>query len=388
MKRLSFIITLLAISTFALAQIDLEWEANFGGQASDEAYSAIQTPDGGYIIVGSTASEGSGKLDGYIIKVNSRGNLDWSKTYGGKKDDAFYAITKINNDYALCGYSASKGAGKKDFWLMLIDGKGQKLWEHFYGGSKDEEAFDILRTFDNNLVLAGYTKSKGAGGRDFWIIEVNPNGIGKKQGAVLWKRNVGGKGTDMATRVKQSKVDSFIYVLGHTTSYGAGGMDMYFTRLSPDRGSQRGKYFYGKSNFEHGNDFCFTDDGGYLLVGSTMSNSKGYFDAWIIKIQKEYYKVWEKSYGGSKDEELMSGFKDGDGYVLGGFTQSYGEGKSDAWILKVNAKGKVLKEQTYGEEGDDKIARMIKTSDGGYLLVGKTNSKGEGKYDVWILKVR
>lgn len=388
MKYLISLAFILSISSLSFAQLNMEWDANFGGQQADIAHSGIQTPDGGYIIVGSTESEGSGKLDGYIIKVDSKGNLDWSQTYGGKKDDEFYAITKVSNNYAICGYSESKGSGSKDFWLIMVDENGNKLWEHFYGGSNDEEAYDIITSFDNNVILAGYTKSKGAGNRDFWVVKVNPNGIGKKQGEDIWNRTLGGSGTDIATRVKQSPVDSFIYVIGHSTSYGSGGMDTYFARLSPDRGSARDKKYYGKENFEHGNDFCFTEKNGYLLIGGTMSNSKGYFDGWLIKIEKEYYKEWEKTYGDLKDEELVCGFVDGENYIVGGFTESIGEGKSDAWIMKVDNKGNVLTEKTFGEEGNDKIHRMIQTSDGGYLMIGQTDSKGEGKEDVWILKVK
>jgi len=388
MKKFSLLFIGLFISLISFSQLNMEWDLAVGGAKEDLANSAIQTPDGGYIIVGSTESEGSGKLDGYIMKLDARGNLDWEETYGGSKDDEFYAITEINGQYAIAGYTASKGKGKKDFWLMLVNDKGQKLWEHFYGGAKDEEAFDIITSFDNNVVLAGYTKSKGAGGRDFWVIEVNPSGVGKEQGRIIWKRNIGGSGTDYATKIKQNPVDSFFYVIGHSTSFGAGGMDLYFTRLSPDRGSARGKKYFGKINFEHGNDFCFTEKNGYLLVGGSMSESKGYFDGWMIKIESEYYKEWEKMYGGMKDEEFMSAFVDGEDYVLGGFTLSSGEGKSDAWVIKVDKLGNILRERTFGEEGDDRVNRMIKTKDGGYLLLGKTDSKGSGKYDAWILKIR
>ncbi len=388
MKKISLFFIGIFISTFAFSQLNMEWDEVYGGEKDEVFNSAIQTSDGGYIVVGSTESEGAGKSDAYIMKIDDRGNQEWEQTYGGKKNDEFYAISKVNGKYAVCGYTESKGNGKKDFWLMLVDNKGQKLWEHFYGGPKDEEAYDIITAFDNNVVLAGYTKSKGAGGRDFWVIKVNPNGVGKNQGKIVWKRNVGGSGMDYAMRVKQNPVDSFFYVVGNSNSSGAGGMDLYFTRLSPDRGSARGKKYLGKRNFEHGNDFCFTEKNGYFLVGGTMSDSKGYFDGWMIKIESEYYKEWEKSYGGMKNDEFVSVFVDGDSYVLGGFTLSSGEGKSDAWVMKVDKKGNVQRERTFGEEGDDVISRMIKTKDGGYLLLGKTNSKGSGGYDAWVLKIK
>lgn len=370
------------------SQHAMQWETNYGGDGTDVAHSAIETSDGGFIIVGSTDSEGSGKLDGYVLKIDSKGNKDWEMTYGGRKDDEFFAIAETKGNYAICGYSDSKGSGGKDFWLLVIDQEGQKIWEYFYGYDKDEEAYDIISTYDGNLVMVGYTKSKGGGARDFYIIKVDPNSIGKNQGKEIWSRNIGGSGTDLATRVKQNPEDSMLYVIGHTSSYGSGGMDLYFTQLTPDRGSPKQKKYIGKDNFEHGNDFCFTENHGYLLVGGTMSDSKGYFDAWLYKIETEFYKEWEETYGGEKDEEIMSVFNVGDTYVLGGFTESIGEGKADAWFMVTDKTGKMIQELTFGEDGNDKIHRMIKSSDGGYLMIGETESKGDGKADFWIIKIK
>ena len=84
----------------------------------------------------------------------------------------------------------------------------------------------------------------------------------------------------------------------------------------------------------------------------------------------------------------MSIYPDGDGYVVGGFTSSYGEGKYDAWIAKLDNKGEIVTENTFGEEEDDKINKMIKCKDGSYLMVGYTESKGEGQKAMWIVKTK
>ena len=387
MKLLSIIFIAILINFSASAQLNLQWDVAIGGEGSETANGAIETPDGGFIIVGSTTSEGSGKLDGYIVKVSASGDEDWSQTYGGKKDDEFYSIIKYNDNYAITGYSASKGKGKKDYWFMMIDNEGNKLWEHFYGGDKDDEAYDLIKTFDNNIAIAGYTKSKGPKKHNFYVIKINPQATGKDQGKIIWNRTAGSSGTDIAVRLKQSPQDSFIYVLGHTTSYGAGGMDIYFIKSDKERGSAKKKIFFGGKNFEHGNDFCFLPDGSFMIVGGTMSNSKGYFDGYALQIEKEYFKVWDKSYGDLKNEEFVSVFIDGEGFVFGGFTESQGEGKSDAWIMKVDNKGEVITERTFGEEKNDKINRMIKCKDGTYLMVGETESKGDGDKSMWVLKI-
>lgn len=386
MKSTIIIFLLLFINITIFAQLNLQWDVAIGGDGEEEAFGAVETPDGGFIIVGSTNSEGKGKLDGYIVKVDANGDEEWSQVYGGKKDDQFHEIIEFNGNYAITGYSESKGKGKKDIWFMMIDEDGNMLWEHFYGRDKDEEAFDLIKTFDNNIALAGYTKSKGPKKHNFYVLKLNPNGIGKKQGELLWHRTAGSDGVDIAMRLKQSPQDSFIYVLGHTTSYGAGGMDIYLVKTDKERGSAKKKIFYGKNNFEHGNDFCILPDGNFLIVGGSMSDSKGYFDGYMIQIEKEYYKVWDKMYGDKADEEFVSIFADGEDFVVGGFTASQGEGKYDAWIVKVDKKGDLIKENTFGGQGNDKINKMIKCKDGNYLMLGYTESKGEGKKSIWVVK--
>lgn len=388
MKVINIIILLFFISISTFAQLSLQWEVAIGGMGEEEGMSAIETPDKGFIIVGSTNSEGSGKLDGYIVKVDANGDEEWSQTYGGKKNDQFNAIVEYNGNYAITGYSESKGEGKKDFWFMMVDSEGNKLWEHFYGGAKDDEAFDIIKSFDNNIVIAGYTKSKGPSKHNFYIIKINAQGQGKEQGKKIWNRTAGSSGTDIAVRLKQSPQDSFIYVIGHTTSYGAGGMDIYFIKASKERGSTRTKKYYGKNNFEHGNDFCFLPNGHFLLVGGSMSESKGYFDGYMIEIGNEYYKAWDQQYGDMEEDEFVSVYPHGDGFVLGGFTASFGEGKYDAWIMEVDKKGNKIYEDTFGDQEDDKINRMIKCNDGSYLMIGYTESNGEGKRSMWLVKVK
>jgi hypothetical protein len=388
MKTLYSFLALILLSSLSYAQLTEEWNEAYGGASSETANGVIETPDGGYILVGSTSSEGSGKLDGYILKINHKGEQQWTETYGGAKDDEFYSITAIDGNYAIGGYTESKGGGEKDFWLMVIDQEGKKIWEYFYGGEKDEEAFDIITSFDNKLILSGYTKTKGAGGRDFWVVKVNPSGEGKALGQIIWAKTVGGKGADFSTRLKQNPLDSFIYVLGHSNSSGEGGLDVYFTKLDPERGTPRAKVMFGKVNFEHGNDFCFVDTSGYLLVGGTLSETKGLFDGWCIFIENEYYKVWEKTFGGSTDDEIMSVVDNGKDFILAGSTSSQGEGKSDAWVVQYNRKGQLVKETTYGEEGNEKISKIIACKNGGYMLVGSTDSKGNGKTDLWAVKIK
>ena len=388
MKKILF--TLLGILSFSIlfSQSQEQWNEAYGGTADDEANSIIQTKDGGYLVVGYTESQGSGKKDGWAVKLGPEGNMEWDMTYGGGKDDELFDVIELNDGYAMVGSTASIGEGKEDFWLVLIDKDGSQKWERAYGGSKEDVATRVIHSYDGNIYISGYTKSKGGGGRDIYFLKVQPFASEKERGKVLWKKNFGGKGTDYPGNIRMNPVDSFIYIIGSSNSSGFGGMDIMLYKMDPVRGNIRTKKNFGTRAFEHGNDFLFTEKNGYIIVGGSMFNSKGYFDAWVDKLEEEFYSEWEYKDGGSKEDEWVSIVDYEDAYLLAGYTGSKGEGKMDGWLLKLDKKGKKVWEKTFGDIGDDNLKRMIKTKDGGFIIVGSTDSTGEGKLDFWIVKFK
>jgi len=386
MRKILFtIIGILSISLL-FGQSKEQWNETYGGTDDDEAHSIIETKDGGYLVVGYTLSQGSGKKDGWAMKLNADGSMEWDMTYGGGKDDELYDMVELNNGYALVGATASIGEGKADFWFVLIDKDGSQEWERAYGGKKDDVATQVIHTNDGNVYIAGFTKSKG--GRDIYVLKVQPFASEKERGKVLWKKNFGGSGVDFPGRIKLNPIDSFIYIIGSSNSSGNGGLDAMLYKMDPVRGNIRTKKNFGGRAFEHGNDFCFTEKNGYIIVGGTMSNSKGFFDSWVVKLEEEFYSEWEHTYGGGKEDEWVTVALFDKNYLLAGNTASKGEGKYDAWLMMLDEKGKTLWEKTFGDIGDDKIARMIKTKDGGFVCVGSTNSIGEGGLDFWIVKFK
>ncbi|MFZ2330427.1 MAG: PEGA domain-containing protein, partial [Atribacterota bacterium] len=93
------------------------WEKTYGGSKDDEASSIIQTADGNYVVAGYTESKGAGRKDAWILKLDSVGNIIWDKTYGGRENDSINSIIQLNDgNYVVAGYTESKGAGRKDAW--------------------------------------------------------------------------------------------------------------------------------------------------------------------------------------------------------------------------------------------------------------------------------
>lgn len=368
------------------AQVNTNWDESYGGQENDGAKSAIQLADGNFLIVGYTESQGAGKKDGWAIKLNAAGDQIWEMAYGGPSDDEFMdAVELPGGKIAFVGYTKSIGAGKSDFWLLVADKDGDQQWEKTYGGDKDDGAEKVTLSFDKKLVIAGYTKSRGAGNRDFWVIKVDQDGIEKDQGKIIWKRNTGGKKADFPADMKQNPVDSVYFVLGTTTSFGNGSGDAWLVRVLDERGMVRGKKYFGYKQYEYGNGFCFTEEQGFFIVGATMSYSKGLFDGWVIRLNPEYDSYYIKSFGGEKEDKFTSVVKSGKDYLIAGYTASKGEGEADGWLMMMTEKGNVLWETTMGDIKNDIINKIIPIKDGGYLVCGSTTSKGEGKSDVWVV---
>jgi len=154
------------------------WEKSFGGANDDRAYTLIQTEDGGYVAAGYTKSKGAGGSDAWVIKLDQDGNLVWDKTYGGSNNDVLWPLIQTDKGgYALAGYTKSRYAQKRDFWIIELDNQGRDSMEIITGGNNDDRAYSLIQTEDGGYVAAGYTKSKGAGEGDAWIIKFKPETI-------------------------------------------------------------------------------------------------------------------------------------------------------------------------------------------------------------------
>jgi hypothetical protein len=357
-----------------------DWSQTYGGSGDDYGRAVAQTSDGGYALAGFTDSYGAGGFDFWLVKTDSSGNMNWSQTYGGAGDDEAYSLVQTSDGgYALAGYTSSFGAGYYDFYLVKTDSAGNQQWSKTYGGAGDDEAYSMIQTSDGGYALAGFTDSFGGGGYRFYLVKTD------SAGTMLWNKTYGGQGESEAYSVIQTS-DGGYALAGYTDSYGAGGFDFYLVKTD-SAGNMQWNKTYGGIGDDEAYSVIQTSDGGYALAGYTSSYSPGVTSFWLVKTNSTGDLQWSQTYGSTGDSEAYSLVQTSDGgYALGGFTDAIGAGGYDFWLIKTDSAGGVQWSQTYGGPDDDFAYSLIKTSDGGYALAGYTDSYGAGGFDFYLVK--
>jgi hypothetical protein len=202
-----------------------------------------------------------------------------------------------------------------------------------------------------------------------------------------WINTYGGDGKDAADSVYQTSDNGYI-IIGETTSFGAGDRDVWLFKLDANGVMDWNKTF-GGSGYDRGKSGFQTSDGGYILIGYTDSYGAGNFDMWVIKTDYKGNIEWDKTYGGSDIDEgvCIQPTSDG-GYILGGMTGSSGAGKTDALLVKINATGAIEWNMTYGSPESEACEWVHETSDGGFISTGfcTSNISDNLKPDAYVLK--
>ena len=357
------------------------WQRTYGGKKDDKAYAIIGMEDGGFIVAGSRKSFGNGWSDVYLVKIDEYGNKIWEKTYGGKRNDKANAITQTKDGgFIVAGCKKSFDSGKSDVYLIKIDEYGNKIWEKTYGGKRNDKANAITQTEDGGFVVAGDTESCSNGWSDVYLIKIDENG------SMVWEKTYGGKKNDKANAITQTEDGSFI-VAGDTESFSNGWSDAYLIKID-ENGSMVWEKTYGGKNGDVVETIAKTEDGGFIVAGNTDSFTNYGWDVYIIKIDKKGNMLWQKAHGGSKDDKAyaITQTEDG-GFVIAGDTKSFGNGKSDVYLVKIDKNGNTIWQRTYGGKGWDTARAITNTKDGGFIVAGHTDSFGKGWSDVYVIKI-
>ncbi len=358
-----------------------EWEKTYGGINFEEAWSVQQATDGGYILVGQGPSFSTGDADIYLVKTDTSGNMEWERTLGGADAEVGYSIEQTTDGGCIiAGKTRSWGAGLYDAYLVKTDALGNTEWEKIFGGYYNDIAYSVEQTTDGGYIIAGCTGSSGAGANDFYLIKTDASGNTE------WAKTIGGYADDIAYSVRQT-TDSGYIILGYTESYGTGDKDFYMVKTDTAGNTEWEKTF-GGADAEAGYSVEQTADGGYILAGYTYSYDVGGGDIYLIKTDTSGNSEWEMTFGGTgwDTAESVEQTTDG-GYIMAGYTDSYGAGQTDAYLVRTDASGNTEWEKAIGGDWYENARSVQQTTDGGYISAGQTSSYGAGGWDAYLIKI-
>ena len=381
MKTTSTVLFALLLASFAPAQ--QRWSKTYGGTANDYGWSAQQTRDGGYIVTGESRSFGSNGYDVYLVKTDAAGDTVWTRTCGGEfEDDSRCVRQTADGGYIIAGYTASFGAQYTLAYLVKTDSLGSVTWQDTLGGNGKagwNMAYSVQQTVDGGYIVTGYTDAVGAGYDDVWLIKTNSSG------STSWTKTFGGADYDNGYAVQQTS-DSGYIIAGQTKSFGAGAYDVYLIKTNSS-GDTLWTRTYGGTGNDAASSVRQTADGGYIVTGYTQSFGSGADDVWLLKTNASGDTLWTRTYGGTgyDDGNSVQPALDG-GYIIAGTTPSPGPGGYDFYLIRTGDSGDTAWTRTYGGAYDDEGRSVQQTSDGGYIIAGYSNSFGAGDYDVYLVK--
>ncbi len=363
------------------------WAKTYGGKEAEGCRAVCLCPDGGYLIVGYTFSQGTGDADVLVIKTDDEGNREWSRTYGGAGTEYGNACLCLQGGYLVTGYTSSFGSGGKDVYVIRLDNKGKEVWSKTLGGPSWDVGTALCESGDGNFYVCGYTHSFGKGEEDVYLAKIDKNGNR------LWSKTFGGERLDVANSIFLAKDGGLL--IGATSGSFSNNTDFYLIRTDDQGKEIWSKTYAAEGARGHAFDWCNamagTRDGGAILTG--YSDNLDVMDVHVIKTDAEGNEIWSKSFGNKPFSDFGNAvleLEDGSFFVAG-TTKSIVDNKeiydNDVFLVKLDSSGNVLWEKSYGGSGTDWASAAAQNGEGDVVVAGYTNSTGSGFFDLLLLKI-
>jgi hypothetical protein len=366
----------------AMKSVEVEWYRTYGSSQTDWGWAVQQTFDGGYIIAGETTSYGAGSYDAWLVKVDENGREEWNRTFGGQMRDGARSVQQTaEGGYILAGYADSYGFPGHDAWLIKTDENGNEQWNQTVGGRYSDAGYNVKQTNDGGYIVTGYTYSYGSGSNDLWIIKTDNDGV------VQWTSTVGGYDSDYGHAIQELEDGGFV-TTGVTSSFGSGNQDVLLVKTD-HQGNVLWQKTYGGSENDWSGSIQLTIDGGFVVVGDTHSYGSGGYDLWLIKTNKNGSKEWDCIVGKqNSDETGYAGLQTYSGsFIAAGISASTSNGLGDVWLVKINGDGNIDWNMSFGGRQRDGGYALYQCREGGYIVGGYTESYGNGGRDMLLVKI-
>ncbi len=381
MKKILIIsISVMLLCLYANAQPNVLWTQTFGTGQLDRGNCVQLTSDGGYIITG-TYDYNFWSWDSYLylLKIDDSGNADWQQFIGGDNTYEGFCVQQTSDG----GFIIAGNTGytyQFDVLLVKTDAYGNLMWTQIIGEDGFDTGYSVQQTSDGGYIVTGSTQYNTAGGNDVWLIKTDAYGI------VEWSQTFGGSNTDMGESVQQTSDGGYI-IAGHSASFGTGDSDAYIIKTDAS-GNEEWHQVYGGPTGDNGYDIQQTTDGGYIMAGMTAGYSDPNGDVYLIKMNASGTVEWIRHPGGDSADAGYSVQQTADGgYIVTGYTESYGAGMADLYLVKTDVDGNEEWQQTVGGGMYEEGYCVQQTSDDGYIVTGYTDSYGAGGMDIYVVRL-
>ncbi len=362
------------------------WSRTYIGKESDYIQSVELTADGGYIVVGYTQDYFDIQKNGiWLIKLDKSGAVIWRKAYqdGGSFVNSGFLLKSTSDGGFLAVWNRSFGPGNDNVCVLKLKANGDKDWEKTYGNDGQDKVCAVLLTADGGCLISGWTNKKlGARNYDIWILKL------KLTGEIEWQNVYGGSWSEQAQAVCHTSDGGYL-AGGWTYSFGDGERSLWLLKLLSNGDVSWQKTYDDIIIKDHLSIKPKSEDGYTVQVYSLLHNR---FDIQELKLahngevlrNNQYYYIYQKI---SESATAIKSTSD-NGFIIAGSMNPASESVGrDIWLIRMNSDGNVVWQRTYGGQEDDYATSVSPTADGGFIVVGWTHSFGVNNRTIWVLKV-
>jgi hypothetical protein len=310
---------------------DTLWSRTYGGDEFENARCVEITSDGGYVLAGYTGSFGMGGYDFYLVKTDSDGNLLWDRAYGGQNNDMGYAVRQTaDGGFIMVGQTASFGGGAFDFYMVRTDSNGDTIWTATYGGNGNEMAYSVEVMPDGGFIVLGSTPRPAPGSEDILLVKIDSNGT------LEWVKSYGANNYDswIAYSIRPTLDGNFI--LGGYIWTPSLGQDALLMKIDVNGDSIWTRTYGTFDGWEEMRSARQARDGTFILAGSYTEPIQWDLQFLLIKADIDGNLLWTENYGGDRDDQGSDVVPTPQGdYIIVGNSESFPPGDQQCYALKI-----------------------------------------------------
>jgi len=342
----------------------------------ETAYDMREVSTGGFIIVGSAWMQHNLSLDIFLLRTDAEGNQLWLNTFGGIKDEHGYSVSETaDGGFVIGGSTYSFTNGQSDAWIVKTDENGDMQWSSHFGGTEQDEAYEVHERSAGGYIIVGYSDDPITGGRHLFLRRTDP------LGTLDWHHQPAGSGEDYGAAVVETDDGGFVAV-GKTKSLENGLSQIWLYKVNTAGDTLWNRRVDGSIAME-AVDLVQAADGSFAIVGSSAQSQSR--EMLFVKADASGDLQSVQTLQLDAIAQCIRPRLDG-GFVVCGYTDPFGGDNSDMVLVRLDENGANPQKTIIGGMHMDRAHAVTPTSDGGYILAGTTKSYGSGTPDVILVK--